>query len=90
MIGELENERCYFCGGRLEPNVVTVPFTVGAGVVVVKHVPAHSCTQCGEPVLDSEIAVVIDKVLKQAHAVGFEVSVVAYEQVSPTPVHAGV
>ena len=88
MIGERGSDRCYFCSGRLEPGVVTIPFTVGAGVVVVKQVPAHVCTQCGEPVLDSEIAVVVDKVSQTGQSAGFEVSVVTYEQVAPVLVSA--
>ncbi len=78
MIYEAGNDRCYFCGGRLENDLVTVPFMVGRDVVIVKKVPASVCTQCGEPILNSEVAVNVDQLLKQAYQSGFEVSVVSY------------
>jgi len=85
MIGEPENNRCYFCGGKLMQSKTTLPFVVGAKVVVVKEVPAEVCTQCNEAVMASEVAEVVDQLLKQVQRSGFEVSVVAYEQLTPVP-----
>lgn len=86
MIGEPENDRCYFCGGRLEPGPATLPFVVGSSVAVLKHVPAEVCTQCGEAILTSEIAAAVDRLLKQVQRSGFEVSVIPYEQWTLVPV----
>ena len=80
MTGEPENDRCYFCGGRLSPKVTTLPFVVGPSVVIIKQVPAEVCSQCGEAILSSEAAVVVDSLLKQAQRSGFEISVVTYGQ----------
>ena len=80
MIGEPENERCYFCGGRLSPTLATLPFVVGSSVVVVKGVAADVCTQCGEAVMSSEVAAAVDGLLKQAHNSGYEVSIVPFRQ----------
>lgn len=85
MTGEPENERCYFCGGTLAQGKTTLPFVVGTKVVVVKEVPADVCTQCNEAVMASEVAEVVDRLLKQVQQSGFEVSVVAYEQLTPVP-----
>ena len=82
MIGKQENSPCYFCGGDIESKAATVPFTIGSNVIVVKDVPANVCTQCGEVTLNSEVASVIDKLLKQTQQVGLEVSVVSYEQLT--------
>lgn len=85
MIGEPENERCYFCGGKLKQSTTTLPFVVGLKVVVIKNVPAEVCSQCNEPVMTSEVAEVVDRLLKEVRRSGFEVSVVSYEQLASVP-----
>ncbi len=85
MTGEQENDRCYFCGGRLEFQITMLPFIVGNSVVVIKNIPAEVCTQCGEAVLSSDVAKEVDRLLKQAYTSGFEVSIVAYQE-SAVPV----
>ncbi len=49
-------------------------------MIVVKEVPAYVCSQCGEAIMDSEVAQVVDQLLKQAWQTGFEVSVITYKQ----------
>jgi YgiT-type zinc finger domain-containing protein len=85
MTGKPESDRCYSCGGRLAPGLATLPFVVGSSVVVIKDVPAEVCAQCGEAILASEVAAVVDTLLKQVQRSGFEVSIVTYEQLALTP-----
>ena len=80
MIGEPENDRCYFCGGRLESGLATIPFVVGSRVVIVKDVPAEICTQCDEPIMESNVAAVVDRLLKHAVQSGFEISIVSFNE----------
>jgi YgiT-type zinc finger domain-containing protein len=83
MTGVPENDRCYFCGGKLEPGSATIPFMLNSSVVIVKQVPAKVCTQCGEPIMSSEVAAVVDGYLKQAQRSGFEVSIITYGHLKP-------
>ncbi len=83
MIGEPENDRCYFCGGKLESKPATIPFVMNGSVVVVKNVPAQVCTQCGEAIVDSPVARVVNSLLKQVSRLNSEVSVITY--VEPLP-----
>ena len=76
--GKEQDDRCYFCGGPLVMKQATIPFVVNGNVVVVKDVPAAVCTQCGEAIVTSEVAEILDRLLKQVEGVGFEVSVVPY------------
>lgn len=85
MIGGQENDRCYFCGGKLESKITMLPFIIGDYIVVIKQVPAEVCTQCGEAVVNSDVAKKVDKMLKQAQNSGFEVSIVAYQQAETVP-----
>jgi YgiT-type zinc finger domain-containing protein len=80
MTGEQENDRCYFCGGKLEAKITLLPFVVSGNVIIVKNVPAAVCSQCGEAVMSSDVAKQLDHLLKQAQNTGFEMSVVAYPQ----------
>jgi len=85
MIGEPENDRCYFCGGTLMPGLTTLPFVIATKIVVIKGVPAEVCTQCHEAIMASEVAGVVDQLLKQVQRTGFEVSIVPYEQLTLVP-----
>jgi YgiT-type zinc finger domain-containing protein len=85
MTGEPENDRCYFCGGKLEPGLATIPFVVGSSIVVIKQVPAEICTQCGEAIMSSEVAAIVDRLLKQTQQFGFEVSIITYGQPALIP-----
>lgn len=80
MTGRLGNDRCYFCGGKLAPGLATLPFVVGANVVIIKQVPAQVCSQCSETVMSSEVAQEEDGLLKQAQRSGFEVSILTYKR----------
>jgi YgiT-type zinc finger domain-containing protein len=80
MTGAHDDERCYFCGGRLQPGVTTLPFVVESRVIIIKQVPAEICAQCGEAILRSEVAEEVDRLLKQARQSGYEVSILTYPE----------
>ncbi len=80
MIAEPGNAKCYFCGGHLKPGLATLPFVAGTNVVVIKHIPAEICGQCGEAILSSEVSRKVDGLLKQAQQSGFEVSILAFAE----------
>jgi len=85
MIGEPGNERCYFCGGKLKFELATIPFVVDSSVIIVKKVPAEVCVQCGETIMSSEVAANLDGLLKQSYQLGFEVSILTYEETALIP-----
>lgn len=80
MTGELENDRCYFCNGKLESKPATIPFVKNDTVVVIKNVPAQVCTQCGEAIMNSSIARNVDILLKQVYRLNSQVSVIGYAE----------
>ncbi len=45
-------ELCPLCGGQLGEGTTTFTADFGDGVVVVRHVPARVCSQCGEAWVD--------------------------------------
>ncbi|VUZ84805.1 hypothetical protein MELA_01179 [Candidatus Methylomirabilis lanthanidiphila] len=55
--------RCYFCGGEVIEQRVTVDYRWGdAFLVVIRHVPAGVCQQCGEQYLKAEVVKEMEKV----------------------------
>ena len=49
--------KCVICKtGEMAPGEVTVTLQRGGVVVVIKHVPARVCEDCGEYYLDESVA----------------------------------
>jgi YgiT-type zinc finger domain-containing protein len=47
-VSEPASIRCYYCGGRTEPRLVSDLYAEEGVYVAVEHVPADVCKQCGE------------------------------------------
>ncbi len=85
MTGKPESNRCYFCGGKTVIGTASIPFVIGNSVIVVKRVPAEVCAQCGEATVVSEVAEILDGLLKQVKRPGMEVTVVSYDELMLVP-----
>lgn len=60
---------CVFCGGDIREKIVTVVKEHKGEVLIVEHVPAGVCTQCGEREYEAAVAVKLEKILKERKAV---------------------
>jgi YgiT-type zinc finger domain-containing protein len=81
MIGEPENSVCPLCGGRLRPDIATIPFILGNNmVVVIKNVPAEVCDTCHEPFVAGRVTDQVTTLLRQLKSLRSEVSVVTYSE----------
>ncbi|HMJ90888.1 MAG TPA: type II toxin-antitoxin system MqsA family antitoxin [Candidatus Acidoferrum sp.] len=59
---------CPLCGGHKAPGTATFTADIGTGVVVVRHVCATVCAQCGEEWIDNETARKIESIVEDARA----------------------
>ena len=59
---------CPLCAGRREPGRTTFTAELGFGVVVVRHVPALVCDQCGEEWIEDSVAAALEAVVEEARA----------------------
>ncbi|MDZ7690980.1 MAG: type II toxin-antitoxin system MqsA family antitoxin [Balneolaceae bacterium] len=59
-------QKCFACGGTMEPGKTTFTADFGSGVVVVRDVPATVCSQCGMEWIDDDIAERIENIVKDA------------------------
>jgi YgiT-type zinc finger domain-containing protein len=67
--------KCPVCGGAKQPGMTTYTVDFGTGLVVVRHVPAMVCDQCGEDWIAPAIARRLEQMVKQAREGGAEVEV---------------
>ncbi len=62
------NPVCPLCGGTRTQGLTTFTADLGFGVVVVRHVPALVCNQCGEDWIGDEVAETLESAVAQARA----------------------
>jgi YgiT-type zinc finger domain-containing protein len=59
---------CPICGGHRELGQRTFTAELGFGVVVVRHVPAFVCDQCGEAWIEDPVATALEAVVEEVRA----------------------
>jgi YgiT-type zinc finger domain-containing protein len=59
---------CPICGGRKAPGTTTFSADIGSGVVLVRHVRATVCQQCGEEWIDHATAQRLEAIVAEARA----------------------
>lgn len=74
----VSDDTCPVCGGRKSPGEATFTADYGLGVVVVRHVPAMVCDQCGEEWLSAHVVRQLESFVDRARAAKREVEVVGY------------
>lgn len=70
--------KCFFCKGELEAATTSHVVTLDNCVIVVKNVPCTKCRQCGESFFDNDVALKLEKIVNDLHAVATEIAVVNY------------
>ncbi len=57
--------KCVFCGGELQTNSVTFSYEENETYILVEHVPAEVCPQCGERLYTPEVTDALLQFTKQ-------------------------
>ncbi|HHT9120771.1 MAG TPA: type II toxin-antitoxin system MqsA family antitoxin [Candidatus Hypogeohydataceae bacterium YC41] len=70
---------CAICGGEKKKGKTTYSVELGFGVVVIRHVPASICTQCGEEWIEADVAKELERIVEMARKNKLEVEVVAFK-----------
>ena len=71
--------KCGICKAEMDEKSVTYTEDVEQGVVVIRHVPAHVCTECGNTWYSGTVAAHLEKIVDGfMSSIGTEVSVVSY------------
>ena len=71
--------KCGICKAEMEETTVSYTEDIQQGVIVIRHVPAQVCTECGNTWYSAAVAAELEKIVdKFAASAGSEVSVVNY------------
>ena len=73
--------KCGICKAETEEKTVTYTEDIEDGVVVIRHVPAQVCTECGNIWYSGTVAAQLEKMVDGfASSAGAEVSVINYKK----------
>jgi len=70
--------RCVFCKGTLEDKTSVFTIELGERIVVVRNVPSHVCSQCGEASFSDNVYRELEKLVDQLRNTITEVAIVNY------------
>lgn len=73
-----DNDSCPICGGRRSAGETTFTTELGFGVVVVRHVPATVCEQCGADWIADDIAAQLETYVESARQKHSELEMVSF------------
>lgn len=71
-------DTCPLCGARKESGTTTFSAELGFGVIVVRHVPALVCQQCGADWIENDVMKRVERYVDHAREKKQEVQVVGY------------
>ena len=73
--------KCGICKADMEEKKVTYTEDIEQSVIVIRHVPAHVCTECGNIWYNGIVAAELENIVDQfASSIGSEVSVINYDK----------
>ena len=67
---------CALCGGTTREGSTTFVSDFGQSLLVVRHVPARVCAQCGEAWIEDAAAAQLETLAGQARAKGRQIEVI--------------
>jgi YgiT-type zinc finger domain-containing protein len=71
--------KCGICKAEMEEKNVSYTEDIDQGVIVIRHVPAQVCTECGNTWYSGTVAAELEKLVdKYASLTGSEVSVINF------------
>jgi YgiT-type zinc finger domain-containing protein len=73
--------KCGICKAEMNETTVTYTEDIDQGVIVIRHVPAHVCTECGNKWYNGTVAAQLENMIDRfASSAGTEVSVINFEK----------
>lgn len=69
---------CMFCKGDMVDSTTTFMVQLDNCIVIVKNVPCHKCSQCGEESFSFEVTQRLEKIVDKCKEALTEIAVVNY------------
>jgi YgiT-type zinc finger domain-containing protein len=73
--------KCPLCKGKMREGKTNLPYELGAGkIIVLTHVPALVCEQCGDEFVGIDVVRKAEKIIEKLERDGLSMGFVEYEQ----------
>ena len=69
---------CFYCKGVIKDNFTTHVVKLEACIIIIKNVPCTKCVQCGESFYNNNVALQLEKIVKEMKTNITEVAIVKY------------
>ncbi len=71
-------EKCFFCKGNIENGFSNYMADIDGHFIIIKNVPCHKCSQCGEVSYSGQTVAKIEAIIERLKAALTEVAVVDF------------
>ena len=71
--------KCFFCKGDMMDDVTNYMVDVNGHFIIIRNVPCHKCTQCGEVTYSGTVAARLDELVAALEKMMTEVAIIDYE-----------
>lgn len=72
---------CFICKGSIENRETTFMVEMDGQIIIVKNVPSHVCSQCGETSYSDDVVRQLERIVNDAKLAKTEVAIVNFQQV---------
>lgn len=70
--------KCFYCKGNMVDDFSNYMVDLDGHFIIVRHVPCHKCSQCGEVSYSGEVVAKLEKIIEKLKDALAEVAVVEY------------
>ena len=70
--------KCFFCKGKMDDGLTTDVTDSGTSVIIIRKVPCHKCSQCGEVSFALDVAERLEQIVDELRATVTEIAVIQY------------
>lgn len=71
-------DKCFYCKGIMKDDYSNYMVDLNGHFIIIRNVPCHKCSQCGEVSYSGEVVAQIEKIIGKLKDALTEVSVVEY------------
>ena len=69
---------CFYCKGMTKGSTTTHVVKLKTSIIIIKNVPCTECVQCGAAFYDNDVALQIERIVKELKTAITEVAIVNY------------
>lgn len=71
-------DRCFYCKGVMKDGYSNYMVDLNGHFIIIRNVPCHKCSQCGEVSYSGEVVAQIEKIVSKLRETLTEVAIVEY------------